>query len=69
MNAGEALRRFRKKRNLTIEQLSDLSGVSKYTIGRYENGGEISLDILPVLMEALGVDISIEFHERQKHVR
>ena len=70
MSIGEELRRYRKKRNLTMEELSKLSGVSKYTISRYENEyGVMRIDVISKLAVVLGLDISIEFHERRQNVR
>lgn len=38
MNYTTNLRKMRKQRHLTIEQLSELTGISAATISRIENG-------------------------------
>jgi transcriptional regulator with XRE-family HTH domain len=38
MNLGEKIRALRKKKDMTLDELSDLSGVAKATLSRIENG-------------------------------
>ena len=57
---GAQLRDARVKANLTCDQLADVSGVSKSTISKIENGKwSVSVDMLEKLLPPLGVDLYI----------
>jgi transcriptional regulator with XRE-family HTH domain len=56
---GEALKRRRQERNLTLEQLSSKSGVSRAAISKIERGdSSASTPVLGKLAEALDLSIS-----------
>jgi transcriptional regulator with XRE-family HTH domain len=56
---GEALKRRRRERNLTLEQLSAKSGVSRAAISKIERGDSgASTPVLGKLAEALDLSIS-----------
>lgn len=53
---GDRLRRVRKERNLTTQQLGDLLNISNQQVSNYENGKSlVRADILVSLCELLGV--------------
>lgn len=59
MNMGENLKRIRKNKGLTQEQLAKLSNLSKNAIYNYENNKRVpAIDILVEIADALGVDIT-----------
>ena len=56
LTIGNRLRKIRKARNLTQEQLSDCSGVSIRHIAKIENGQiNPSFEVLSALVQTLGV--------------
>ena len=56
---GEAIRRFRKLRGLTQQQLADLAGRSIMYVSQLERGKETAeLGRALKILDALGVDIS-----------
>lgn len=60
--AGAAIRTTRKRLGLTLEQLSDLSGVSPAYIGQIERDvKKASLQTLSALAKGLGVSVSAFF--------
>ena len=56
MNIGERLRKKRKEKHLTLEQIGSFIGVSKQTVQRYESGQieNIPLSRLSELAKVLG---------------
>lgn len=52
---GEHLTTWRKLRQLTIAQVADRAGISRYTVMRLENGGGVSTENLLRVARALGV--------------
>lgn len=53
---GRNLRRARKKKHLTQQDISDRTGISRATIGKYETGEvEIGITIFFAICEAIGV--------------
>lgn len=53
---GRNLRRARKKKHLTQQDISDRTGISRPTIGKYETGEvEIGITNLFAICEAIGV--------------
>jgi DNA-binding XRE family transcriptional regulator len=52
---GEQLATWRKLRQLTVAQVADRSGISRYTVMRLENGEGASLENLLRVARALGV--------------
>lgn len=60
MNLGENIKKFRKERKLTQQQLSELSGVPKISIGRYErNETKPPVRVLTKLATTLQVPIDV----------
>lgn len=54
---GHALRRARKKKHLTQQDIADRTGINRSVIGRYETGEiEISISNYFAICEAIGVD-------------
>ncbi len=59
LRIGERLGEFRKKRELTLAKLGELSGVSEATLSRAENGlGSLNAHNLYILSKILDVDIT-----------
>ena len=57
---GAQLKEARVKSGLTCDQLADMSGVSKSTISKIENGKwSVSVDMLEKLLPPLDVDLYI----------
>lgn len=57
---ADAIRKERKKQNLTLHGLSDLSGVSYSTLAKLESGDDgISLRLLKTVTSALGMKLWI----------
>lgn len=59
MELGSILRKVRKLRGLTIQQLADKIQKSKSTLSKYERG-EISIDILTIKEISRVLNISID---------
>ena len=55
---GTALRDFRTKQKLTLDDVARRAGISKSMLSKIENGHTTSLDTLKRLSEALGVELS-----------
>ena len=58
---GRLIRRLRKLRGLTGEELGEIVGVTKSAVSRWESGevGNIGLENLNKLVEAIGIDGSL----------
>ena len=58
MNIGENIKKYRKNKNISQQKLSELSGVPRVSISRYENGDRIpNINVVTKLSNALGVSI------------
>ena len=58
MNAiGETIRKLRKAKGMTQEELADVIHVSYQAVSKWENGGSPDLEMLPVLANTFGVTI------------
>lgn len=57
MTIQEKWKQLRKKKNLTINDVSKISGISRSTISRFENGHN---DISTTMLERLCNSISIK---------
>ena len=56
---GENLKRQRKKKDLTQEQLADILGVSFQSVSKWERGeGYPDMELLPVIAEYFGITVS-----------
>ncbi len=65
LQLGRAVQYYRKTRNLTQEQLSELVNVSRTHISNFESGGKngtISLVTFLSIAEALEIDPALLFH-------
>jgi transcriptional regulator with XRE-family HTH domain len=70
MAIGDRLREARKNRRLTQEELSELSGVARENIGRYETGkSQPSIDVLLRLADALEVSTDYLFERDAEPTR
>ncbi len=56
---GKKIRTFRKKRNMTVQNLADLIDKSKATVSKYETG-EISIDLVTLYAVADALKIHVE---------
>lgn len=60
MNLGENIKKFRKEKKWTQQQLSEISGIPKISIGRYErNETKPPVKVLTKLATALQVPIDV----------
>lgn len=62
----DKVKKIRLNKNLSQEQLSEISGLSLRTIQRIESGKSVSMESLKVLSIALGVDSS-ELIEKERY--
>ena len=63
-NIGKQLRKVRKEREMTLQELADRAGVTKGLLSRIENVRTIpSLPVLMSIIQALGLDIKDFFAE------
>ena len=54
---GQTLKRARKRKHLTQQDISDRTGISRSVIGRYETGMiEISISNFIAICDAIGCD-------------
>lgn len=55
MNSGNRLKKLREKQNLTLRELSQITGISKATLSRYENNGmeNVPMDKIQILATKL----------------
>ena len=59
MNIGENIKKYRKLKKMSQQELSSLSGVPRVSISRYENGDRIpTIDIASKIADALNIDIN-----------
>jgi transcriptional regulator with XRE-family HTH domain len=56
---GNEIRRIRLASEMKVQDLSAKSGVSKLTITRMENGGNIGVELLEKILAALDCDLTI----------
>ncbi|MFC7063310.1 helix-turn-helix domain-containing protein [Halobacillus seohaensis] len=64
---GETLRRLRKERNVSLQELADMTGVSKLTLGNIERGeANPSLTIIWKIANGLTIPISALLNENQE---
>ena len=55
---GRRIRRYRKDKNLTIRQFSEISGVSTALVSQLERGiGNPSLSVLKLISGTLGIPL------------
>lgn len=59
MDLGQKIRTLRKQRGMTIQQVADIVGVNKGTVGKWERGevDNMQRKNIPPLAKALGVSI------------
>ena len=58
LNIGENLRRLRREKDLTQEQLAELLGVTFQSVSRWETGATYpDIELLPVMAELFGVSM------------
>ncbi len=59
---GPKIRELRKEKSLTQEYLSNVSGISRVTLGKLERGevSSISIKTLDIILDALSYEIDIK---------
>ncbi len=59
---GDEIKVLRKAKRQTQEQLADIAGISRVTMGKLERGqlGAIGLKTLDIILDALGYEIAIK---------
>ena len=63
---GDALRHRRRQLNLTQQDVADLAGLARYTIGRVEAGDAgAQLDTLARMADAVGLTVSLSTQYRE----
>lgn len=77
LNLGENLKRLRRERDITQEQLSEIFGVSYQSVSRWENDNCYpDIELLPVIADffnttvdkLLGVDENLENEKVKKYL-
>ncbi|MDA3909148.1 MAG: helix-turn-helix transcriptional regulator [Sulfurimonas sp.] len=58
---GQKVRKLRKEKSLTQEQLAKIASISRVTLGKFERGqmGAVSIKTLDIILDALDYEISI----------
>ncbi|PPG29492.1 helix-turn-helix domain-containing protein [Pseudoclavibacter sp. RFBB5] len=56
---GDSLRRWRKLRGITAEQVAERARTTRVTLRKIENGGSVSSDILMRVIMVLGIEQGI----------
>lgn len=57
---GEAIKKARKNRNLTQEELGELMGVKKAQVSRIESGHTFNISTVARAFKALGLHVNLE---------
>lgn len=59
---GPKIRKLRKEKALTQENLSKISGISRVTLGKLERGevSSVSIKTLDIILDALSYEIDIK---------
>ena len=65
MKIHDKLKKARKDKGLTLQQLGDIVGHSHVYISKIENGKNISLEVLYKIASGLGFDIEINLIDKQ----
>lgn len=58
---GKQLMLIRKDANLTIEELAEKTKLATSTISRYENGGNMNLENIDIILKSCNCDTYIFF--------
>lgn len=59
MNLGENIKKYRKQKNMSQQELSELSGIPRASISRYENGERTpNVEIVNKIASALNLNIN-----------
>jgi XRE family transcriptional regulator, fatty acid utilization regulator len=58
-NLGIRIRKIRKSRKLTLQQLGDLTGIGKSNLSRYENAKAPNIEYLTIFTIAKALDVSV----------
>ena len=69
MTIGTKLKLLREKRKLTQEELAFKIGVAQTTIGNWERGKSIKIDIIPKLADELDVSPAYFINETRERER
>lgn len=59
LEIGAKLKSLRKKKGLTLEELSSLTGIRRMTISDIEKGQNFNIQTLLAILEHLNADIDI----------
>jgi len=63
---GSTLRNLRKESNVTLENMSNITGISTSSIKQYEQGGrQLSIRNLYILVDFFGVDANTILNIRE----
>ncbi|MEA3316209.1 MAG: helix-turn-helix transcriptional regulator [Campylobacterota bacterium] len=59
---GKTIKELRKEKKLTQEELSNIAGISRVTLGKIEKGyfGVVSIKTLDIILSSLGYEIDIK---------
>ena len=63
---GMKIKSLRKEKGFTQQQLADISGISRVTLGKFERAqlGSITLKTLDIILDALGYEIDFNRKNR-----
>ncbi|MBO4669922.1 MAG: helix-turn-helix transcriptional regulator [Lachnospiraceae bacterium] len=65
---GETIKKLRKAKGMTQEELAETVNVSFQAVSKWENGGSPDIEMLPVLANTFGVTIVDRYEEGMKEV-
>jgi len=62
LELGDSIKRLRKEKSLTQEQLASMVGISRATLSKLENGqiAQVSIVVLNDILNHLGYEIDIK---------
>jgi len=58
---GEAIKKARKNKNLTQEQLGELMGVRRAQISKIESGKNLNFSTIARAFKAMGIPVNLDF--------
>ncbi len=62
---GDQIKKHRKKRGMTQEELGDMIGVTTQAVSKWERGGSPDVELLPKIAGALGITINMLYEQEQ----
>lgn len=66
---GQQIKKYRLKKGYTQEKLGKLIGVTTQAVSKWERGGTPDAEVLPIISDALGVDIGALFGREKQDLQ